>query len=407
MKAKKAFFLVDETLCYLNHGSYGAALKEALRVQRMWQERVERNCIKFIENDLPIALKITLRELAEFIGASEEDVALVSNATNGVSAILRSLPFKKGDQILLLSTTYPAIKNSIHFVSDLLGVDIRILPLDYSVDDVSQVVKKIEQFVDEKQEEEPSTGERLRLAVVDHIVSATGTTLPIEKILPVLRSRGIRVLVDGAHSVGQLPLNMEELSSLGCDFFVSNCHKWLLTPKGVAFLWCKKDVQHLIHPLPISHGYLHGFQNEFCFTATSDYSPYLSLPVSLRFVKVFGFDKLRQYNTELASWAASMLVDRWKTGLLAVDKSMYVNMVTVRLPEFKLPSKYLPPHQPQTMGNLGEAIRSLLRLYYNIEGMVVCVKDVLYVRISAQVYNSRYEYELLASAIEELASNNN
>ena len=79
--------------------------------------------------------------------------------------------------------------------------------------------------------------------------------------------RGISVLIDGAHALGQLDLN---LSSLGdVDYYVSNAHKWLSAPKGSAFMYVHKKHQASTKPLVISHGYGSGFNSQFIWSGES------------------------------------------------------------------------------------------------------------------------------------------
>jgi selenocysteine lyase/cysteine desulfurase len=165
------------------------------------------NGIRFFENDLAVGMKLATKELGKFINANHEDLAFVTNATTGISAILRSFPFKHGDEILLLSSTYrkflpfsPAsllffpsflltlsllasVKSIIHLVassSPFQEVSVKVVQVDYTQDNKESIVSKVEKAIN------PSV---TRMLVTDHIVSGTATKLPLEELLPLCKSK--------------------------------------------------------------------------------------------------------------------------------------------------------------------------------------------------------------------------
>lgn len=101
----------------------------------------------------------------------------------------------------------------------------------------------------------------IKLAIIDHISSASAILFPIKKIIEALKPFGILILIDGAHAPGQVPeLGLEDL---GADFYTGTLHKWTYATKGAAILWVDPRHQSWLKPLVKSHNYNKGFQAEF------------------------------------------------------------------------------------------------------------------------------------------------
>jgi isopenicillin-N epimerase len=267
---------LDPAIAFLNHGSYGAAPRAILAAQQTWRDRMESEPVRFFSHDLEPAMSRARAELGAFVGADPNDLAFVPNATTGVNTVMRSLRFAPGDELLTTDHAYNAVKNAMEYVAQRDGA--RVVVADVAFPGASRADAIAHVLA--------AATARTKLAVLDHITSATALVLPIEELVAELTGRGIETLVDGAHAPGQVALNVP---AIGATYYVANLHKWVCAPKGSAFLWVHPDRQAAIRPLVISHGAnsprfdRSRFRNEFDWTGTADPSCYLVVPDAIRF----------------------------------------------------------------------------------------------------------------------------
>jgi len=238
---RAALWPLERGVAFLNHGSYGACPSEVLRHQAALRAEMEAEPVRFLGRELEGRLDDARAALGAFVGADSDDLAFITNATSGVNAVLRSLTFSAGDEVLTTDHTYAACRNTLDYVANRSGVRVNVAVIPFPVASPDAVVDAVLAKVTP----------RTRLALLDHITSPTGIILPIERMVTELLRRGVETLVDGAHAPGMVPV---DLRALGAAYYSANCHKWICAPKGSAFLWVRRDRQADVHPLTISHG---------------------------------------------------------------------------------------------------------------------------------------------------------
>jgi isopenicillin-N epimerase len=378
---------LDPELVFLNHGSFGACPRAVLRHQQELRQRLERNPVLFVGRELEALLDEARHELARLVAADADDLAFVPNATTGVNAVLRSLSFAPGDELLVLDHEYNASRNALDFVAARSGARVITVTVPLPLASPQQVHDAVLAAV---------TG-RTRLLLIDHVTSATGLVLPVETIVPALRERGVETLVDGAHAPGMLPL---DLTRLGAAYYTGNCHKWLCTPKGSALLHVRRDCQPAIRPLAISHGAnstrgdRSRFRLEFDFTGTDDPTPFLCLPAALRCLGDLlpgGLPALQRHNHDLAVRGRELLCARLGTAPLA-PATMLGSLASVTLP----PSSAAPV-PPYGLDELQARLFAQHRIEVPVMRWPGSPGRLL--RISPQAYNSFAQYEYLAQAL--------
>jgi isopenicillin-N epimerase len=382
---------LDPRVTFLNHGSFGACPQPVLAAQDEWRLRLERQPVHFLVRELEPALDAARADLARFVGADPDDLVFVSNATAGVNTVLRSLAFQAGDELLVLNQAYNACRNALNFVAERAAARVVVADIPFPFRCEEDLVAPILAAVTA----------RTRLALLDHITSPTGLVLPIAWLVRELQARGVEVLVDGAHAPGMVPLN---LGQLGADYYTGNCHKWLCTPKGSAFLHVRQDRQQRIRPLVISHGAnsrrtdRSRFQIEFAWTGTGDPSHCLSIPAALKFIAA----------QMPGGWPAVMARNR---ALALAGRTLLCNALAVEAPcppEFigTLAAVPLPDARPDELPRpplFEYPLQETLRLEHRIEVPIIPwpAPPGRLVRIAPCLYNYLPQYERLAAALLE------
>ena len=334
---------------------------------------MEAQPTRFFAREYPSAIRAAAGALAGFLNAAADDLVFVPNATTGCNAVLRSLRFAPGDEILVIDHVYNAVRNTVRHVAERAGAVVVTAELAFPRPDEDSVVDAVRRAITP----------RTRVAVLDHITSASALVLPIARMIAVCREAGVQVLVDGAHAPGQVAL---DLTALGADWYTGNCHKWLMAPKGCAFLHAARGRQAALNPVTISHGLGQGFAAEFDWTGTTDPSAFLAIGAALEFCERLGGVRLRARNSALARSATELLVDRLGTEAGARPEMMAA-MGLVRL----------PARGPAT---LAEAAAMRERLFAaGTDAPVNLLAGGLWLRISAQAYNDIGDYERLADLL--------
>jgi isopenicillin-N epimerase len=361
---------LDPDFLTVNHGSFGATPRVVLAVQEEWRRRMEAQPTRFMHDVLPGALRAAADRLAGFMGAEGKDLAFLENATVGCNAVLRSRRLQPGEEVLVLTHGYGAVRNTVRYVTEVASARMTEAVVPSPNPDVDGVIAGLVAAITP----------RTRLAVLDHITSPSALVLPLDRMVAACQERDVPVLVDGAHGPGQVEL---DLPAIGADWYVGNCHKWLCAPKGSAFIWAAPDRQDGLHPVTISHGYGKGFLEEFDWTGTRDFTAFLSVPAAIDFHARLGGAALRARNVALAAEATALLARRLNTEIGATGP-LAGSMGVVRLP---------------IAGEATAEHAKLLRVRFlkaKTDAPLHAMAGGIWLRLSAFAYNELADYEHLA-----------
>jgi isopenicillin-N epimerase len=389
----RAQWALDPSVIFLNHGSFGACPIPVLQYQAELRQRMERQPVQFFVRDLEGLLDEARAALGEFLLAPADDLAWVSNATTAVNAVLRSLRFQPGDELLTTDHEYNACRNVLDFVARRAGARVVVASLPFPIAGPEQVIQAVMDRVTE----------RTRIALLDHVTSQTGLVLPMAAIVRELRERGVETLVDAAHAPGMLPLNV---AAMGAAWYTGNCHKWLCAPKGAAFLYTRPDMQAQTRPAVISHGAnsprtdRSRYRVEFDWMGTDDPTAILSVPEAIRFMGRLmpgGWAAVRETNRQLALRGRDVLCNT-----LGIDPPCPDEMIG------SLASLPLPDGDGRLSSSplYADPLQDLLLERFQIEVPVIPwpAPPRRLIRISGQVYNRDGDYEALGRALRSLVT---
>lgn len=384
MKAvSKDDFLIRDDITFLNHGSFGACPLPVYTAWQEWQRRMERDPVAFLHRDLAGHMRYARTILAAELGAAPENIVGVANATMGLNIVAQSLPLAAGDQILTTTHEYAALEKTWEFVcrqtgAEIIAVDIP-LPLINAACFTKTLVKAMT--------------ERTRALFLSHITSPTALCFPLADAIAEARERSILTIIDGAHAPGHIPLSLDRL---GADFYAGNCHKWMMAPKGAAFLYARPEVQGRINPLVISHGWVNPddhdtdrgpfgnshFVDMIEMQGTRDPSAFLTVPDAITYRHANDWEVQSARCRALAQETAARMERLTKLAPLSAADFAAPQMVAMPLPACD-----------------AEALQRRLREEFSIEIPVLHWRDHTLLRLSVQGYNTQADMDRLVHAI--------
>jgi isopenicillin-N epimerase len=365
-------FLLDPSVTFLNHGSFGATPRAVFERYQEWQLELERQPVLFLDRRLDALLAEARAVLGAYVGADPDDLVFVPNATAGVNVAAWPLGLQPGDEVLSTDLEYGAIDLTWEHVCGDFGARYVRTPIRLPVTSAEEIVDAVWAGV----------GPRTRALFLSHHTSATAMTLPVEELCRRAREAGIQTIVDGAHVPGHLPLNLRQLDA---DYYAASCHKWLGAPKGAGFLYVRRELQRDVHPLLISWGYEGddpSFVSRHQKQGTRDPSAYLTVPAAIAWQDEHEWAAVRDRCHELARRARNELD---LEPLTPDSNEFFAQMVTLRLPK-----------------NAPRDLQERLYAEHRIEIPVFERGDERFIRASFQGYNDTADLERLKAALVEL-----
>lgn len=403
-------------------GSFGTYPKVIREKFREYQDMSEALPDPFIRYEYPKLLDESRTAVAKLINAPVEGVTILSNATVGVNTVFRNIKWNPDgkDVVVTFSTTYEACAKVVDFLVDFTEGQLshRQIDLVYPLED-EEITQRFRDTVAAIEAE----GKRVRIGIFDVVSSRPGVLFPWKEMVKICRELGIMSMVDGAQGIGMVPL---DLSAVDPDFFVSNCHKWLLVPRGCAVFYVPERNHHLLpSTLATSHGYIpkagnrnsplppstkSAYITNFQFVGTLDNSPFLCVKDAIKWrEETFGEDAIIEYLWDLNKKGTKIVAEALGTQVMENKAGTLTNnaMGNVSLPIW-VETKGSEAKEDDTVLSKDEWNKAF-------QWMLVTMKDEhktflsmfvhggrFWVRISAQIYLGLEDYKWLAGIVKEL-----
>ncbi|MEE8490217.1 MAG: aminotransferase class V-fold PLP-dependent enzyme [Acidimicrobiia bacterium] len=229
-------FDTDRTLINLNNGGVCPTPTHVLEAMIRDLEFTNELPVEHMWRVLEPRVEFVRRELAEEFGCDPEEMAITRNASEAMEIMIFGLDLEPGDEVLVTTQNYPRMITGWRQRARRDGIVVKEISFTVPPPSQEHIVQRYAEAITP----------RTKVIEVTHITNLSGQILPVREIVELARPRGIEVFVDGAHAFAHFPFTRDEL---GCDYYGTSLHKWLLAPIGTGFLYVRKDKQRGLWPL--------------------------------------------------------------------------------------------------------------------------------------------------------------
>lgn len=371
-------FLLDNNVIFLNHGSFGAVPQPVFEKYQFWQRELERQPVAFLARESERLIRNARKSLANFIGCHRDEIVFIPNTTTGLNIIARSLSLNPGDEVLTTDQEYGAMARMWHMICDSQKAICRETHIPLPIKSKEEIVSVFRKAISEK----------TRFLFCSHITSSSALIMPVKELTELAYEHGIKIIIDGAHAPGQIDLDLHNLNP---DFYVGNCHKWLMAPKGSAFLHVPLRNQPMIKPLIISWGrtnrdkHVSPFLDELEYQGTTDIAAYLAVPEAIMFIQKNNWPTIRHRSFEMLLQFRDDISGKLPLLPLSPPSEEWFQQMAA----WELPPDFPPDLQQRLLES------------HSIEIPVTRTGDRFFLRLSIQSYNRKSDLTHLVSALEQ------
>jgi len=375
----KSLFQLDNSITFLNHGSFGACPKPIFEAYQCFQKELESEPVHFVQVKQPNYLKTAREALAKFLNCSSKDLFFTPNPTFAINTVMRSLNLQVDDEILSTNHEYGAMDRTWSFFCKKSGAK-------YIQQQISLPIQSKEQILDEFWKGYSS---KTKVIFLNQFSSATALIFPVKEICQKARELGLITIIDGAHVPGHIDLDISDLKP---DYYTGTMHKWMLAPKGASFLYTRKELQNSLEPLVVSWGYESLFPSDSQYLdyheyqGTNDVSQYLCTPNVIQFLEENNWTAVSLNCKNIVLENYQRFCDLFGMQPICPISSEFLGQMA---------SVPVPTKKPQEL-------KALLYDKYKIQIPVMPLNDKVYMRYSINAYNSQEDLDVLYTALKDI-----
>ena len=316
----------------------------------------------------------TKERLAKLLGCSGEELIITRNTTESLDTIISGIDWRAGDEAIMAEQDYGSMLDMFKQQANRFGMVNKLISLPLNPQNDDEIIKLYENAITSK----------TKLIMICHMINITGQILPIKKICDMAHSKGVEVMVDGAHAVSHIDFKISELN---CDYYGSSLHKWLGVPLGVGILYVKKEKIKQIWPLFGEYGFKEDEIRKLNHTGTISVASDIAINHAIDYNNAMGIkrkeDRLR------------FLQNYWTSRIKEI-KNIQLNTPT-------------DPQRSCGIANVGikdlkpSELAKILLQKYKIWTVAIDTSNVHGVRITPHLYTTTNELDKFVKALKEIA----
>ncbi len=369
-------FTVDRSLVNLNNGGVSPApeiVQEAMKSDLDYSNEAP---VYTMWDILEPQREGVRQQLGRMFKCTPEEVALTRNASEGLQICQFGFDLEAGDEVLTTNQDYPRMINTFKQRERREGIKLKQFSIPVPAEDDDEIVRLFEQNITPK----------TKLILMCHMINLTGQILPVKKVVNMARKHDIPVIVDGAHTFAHFDF---DLTDLGCDYYATSLHKWLLAPHGTGMLYVKKDKIGDLWPLMAAPDVMDDDIRKFEEIGTHPAANYLAIAEAITFHQGIGAERKEARLRYLNNYWIDQIIDYENVKLhTSRDPKYYCGIVNVQIEEVD-PGKLVS------------------HLWNEHRIIVTPIKHVEFqgIRVTPNVYSTLEEVDRFADAMESVIKN--